>query len=191
METGLPCCPSSPHLHRDTSKVPLDCLHFHIRQFYSKCSRSRSGLVGCLGHHMTLLLWCFCVGLGRINLTAFIGRLPPSSLVSCPCVFLSPLFFIPSPRLASPSHRLCTWLGSPRLLSPTVVTNSDDQFSSTTGSKEQESQDGTSHCQWALPLAHLLQERICPRSYSSLGQGWDLSPVLWTPSLDSLHCAMH
>ena len=107
METGLPCCPSSPHLHRDTSKVPLDCLHFHIRQFYSKCSRSRSGLVGCLGHHMTLLLWCFCVGLGRINLTAFIGRLPPSSLVSCPCVFLSPLFFIPSPRLASPSHRLC------------------------------------------------------------------------------------
>ena len=138
-----------------------------------------------------LLLWYFCVGAWK-DKSDSLHRSPPSpsSLVSCPCVFLSPLFFIPSPRLASPSHRLCTWLGSPCLLSPTFVTNSDDQFSSITGSKEQESQDGTSHCQWALLLAHLLQERICPRSYSSLGQGWDLSPVLWTPSLDSLHCAM-
>lgn len=35
-------------------KVPLDCLHFHIRAISPSrgAPPSRSGLVGCLGHHV-------------------------------------------------------------------------------------------------------------------------------------------
>lgn len=53
------------------------------------------------------------------------------------------------------------WLWSPHLVSPTTVINSNGQFSSTTASIDQQSQDGTLFGQWACPWSICFSKEIC------------------------------
>lgn len=72
-------------------------------------------------------------------------------------------------------------LRSPHLVILMTVINSNGLFSLETISKEQQSHNGTSCCQWAFPRSIGFSKETCPRPTALQWQDWYLPQILWAP----------